>query len=483
MEHLIVGKGSTIKYGASKSNSAARKALSAADLADGAVGLFGLCNDGKTRLIVTAASSNQNTTTDQTTTVATFTAGTDATFGGKKFFWAVGTSDSCLTTNPVEYKASMDSIATRGVENVLPLRQLSYVGYNPVDAVGTLNLSTAVLNDSISLSVNYTYGIESIYNVKNYNTGLITGDSVYEQIRKLIAAINSDSPAILQADIVGAAGTAGVAMAAGTGIVVTKGSTTITGTGMTVLTAGQYLKIANNQPLSGVSTNINTPLNTAGAALTPSAANTVIYKIVSASGTTIVLDRPYTGETKTGLGFASFLTESALSTSLGIRLIGITNPYIAAYPKYVNFMFSLTGLENLVHATIYDKPANGVTGFRGHTSGSGTTNQLLDLEKRAVVFSGGQSLFGDATLQWAKGFTSRVDTSCNTYDMYFTTFVPDIQLSSTVGSATKGEPILLAAGFPNGAYSAGDNQFDYDVLIKALGQFTTDASNPVTAAA
>ena len=106
-----------------------------------------------------------------------------------------------------------------------------------------------------------------------------------------------------------------------------------------------------------------------------------------------------------------------------------------------------------------------------------------DLEKRAIVFSGGQSLFGDATLQWAKGFTSRVDTSCNTYDMYFTTFVPDIQLSSTVGSATKGEPILLAAAFPSGAYSAGDNQYDYDVLIKALGQFTTDASNPVTAAA
>lgn len=470
MEHLIVGKGSTIKYGASKSNAAVNTAVSPADLADGSVGIFGLCNDGKTRLITSVASD-----TGAKAYVTTFTAGTDSTYGGKKFFWAVGTTDGCLTTNPVEYKASKDSIATRGVENVLPLRQLSYVGYNPVDAVGTLNLPTVVVGDSISLGVQFTYPVESIYNVKNYDAGLLTTDSAYEQLRKLVAAINSNTTGILQADIVGAAGTAGVAMAAGTGIVVTKGSTTITGTGMTVLTAGQYLKIANNQPLSGVSTNINTPLNTAGTALTPSAANTVIYKIVSANGTTIVLDRPYTGETKTGLGFASFLTESVLSTSLGIRLIGITNPNIAAYPKYPNFSFNLTGLENLADATIYDRPASGVTGFRGVTSGSGTTNQLLDLEKRAIVFSGGQSLFGDATLQWAKGFTSRVDTSCNTYDMYFTTFVPDIQLSSTVGSATKGEPILLAAAFPSGAYSAGDNQYDYDVLIKLLGQYSGNA--------
>lgn len=475
MEHLIVGKGSTIKYGASKSDATTRTALSPADLADGSVGLFGLCNDGKTRLIVTSAGSNAT----KTVTVATFTAGTDATYGGKKFFWAVGTSDSCLTTNPVEYKASMDSIATRGVENVLPLRQLAYVGYNPVDAVGTLNLPTVVVGDSISLGVQFTYPVESIYNIKNYDAGLLTTDSAYEQLRKLIAAINSDTTGILQADIVGAVGTAGTAMSAGTAIAVTKGSPTITGTGMTVLAVGAWIRIANNQPLSGASTNINKP--TAAA----TAANGVLYKILAASATSITLDRAYTGETQTGLTFSTLYhtVESALSTSLGIRLIGITNPNIAAYPKYPNFSFNLTGLENLADATIYDRPASGVTGFRGVTSGSGTTNQLLDLEKRAIVFSGGQSLFGDATLQWAKGFTSRVDTSCNTYDMYFTTFVPDIQLSSTVGSATKGEPILLAAGFPSGAYSAGDNQYDYDVLIKLLGQFTTDASNPVTAAA
>ncbi len=465
MEHLIVGK-AAVKYGASKTNAAVNTAVSPADLADGSVGIFGLCNDGKTRLITSVASD-----TGAKTYVTTFTAGTNATYGGKKFFWAVGTSDSCLTTNPVEYKASMDSIATRGVENVLPLRQLSYVGYNPVDAIGTLNLSTAVLNDSISLGVQYTYGVESIYNVKNYNTGLIVGDTVYEQIRKLVAAINSDSPAILQADIVGAVGTAGTAMSAGTAIAVTKGSATITGTGMTVLAANNWIRIANNQPLSGASTNINRP--TAAA----TAANGVLYKILAASATSITLDRPYTGETQTGLTFSTLFhtVESALSTNLGIRLIGVTNPNIANYPKYPNFIYDFTGLDNLENATIYDNPASGVTGFRGFTTGSGTTNQLLDLEKRAIVFSGGQSLFGDATLQWAKGFVSRVDTTCNTYDMYFTTYIPDIQLSSTVGSATKGEPILLAAGFPSGAYSAGANQFDYDVLIKLLGQYTGNA--------
>ncbi len=472
MEHLIVGK--AVNYGASKSNSAARKALSAADLADGAVGLFGLCNDGKTRLIVTAASSNQNTTTDQTTTVATFTAGTDATFGGKKFFWAVGTSDSCLTTNPVEYKASMDSIATRGVENVLPLRQLSYVGYNPVDAVGTLNLPTVVVGDSISLGVQFTYPVESIYNVKNYDAGLLTTDSAYEQLRKLVAAINNDTTGILQADIVGAVGTPVVIADAAANRTFTKGSTTITLGGVaTTIIPGDWIRIQNLQPLSGASTGINTI--TAAA----TAANGVLYKVTAKNGTTsITLDRPYTGETQTiaiGVFNASVIRETALSTSLGIRLIGVVNPNIAAYPKYVNFIYDFTGLDNLENATIYDNPANGVTGFRGVTSGSGTTNQLLDLEKRAVVFSGGQSLFGDATLQWAKGFVSRVDTSCNTYDTYFTTFVPDIQLSSTVGSATKGEPILLSAAFPSGAYSAGANQFDYDNLIKLLGQYTGNA--------
>lgn len=469
MEHLIVGK--AVKYGASKSDAATRTATSAADLADGSVGLFGLCNDGKTRLIVTAAGSNAATTV----TVATFTAGIDATYGGKKFYWAVGTTDSCLTTNPVEYKASMDSVATRSKENVLPLRQLSYVGYNPVDAIGTLNLSTAVLNDSISLGVNYTYPVESIYNVKNYNTGLIVGDSVYEQIRKLVAAINSDSPAILQADIVGAAGTQVAVADSAANRTFTKGSPIVTLGGVaTTIIAGDWIRVQNLQPLSGASTGINTL--TAAA----TAANSVLYKVASKTGTTsITLDRPYTGETQTvniTTFNASVIRETALSTNLGIRLIGVTNPYIAAYPKYVNFSFNLTGLDNLQNATIYDRPANGVTGFRGVTSGSGTTNQLLDLEKRAITFSGGQSLWGDATLQWAKGFVSRVDTSCNTYDMYFTTYIPDIQLSSTVGGDTKGEPILLSVGFPSADYSAGDNQYDYDVLIKVLGQYSGDVN-------
>lgn len=468
MEHLIVGK--AVNYGASKASSTARTATSAADLADGAVGLFGLCNDGKTRLIVTAAGSNAATTV----TVASFTAGTDATYGGKKFYWAVGTTDSCLTTNPVEYKASMDSIATRGKENVLPLRQLSYVGYNPVDAIGTLNLSTAVLGDSISLGVNYTYPVESIYNVKNYNTGLIVGDSVYEQIRKLVASINSDSPAILLADIVGALGTTVAVADSAANRTFTKGSPIVTLGGVaTTIIAGDWIRVQNLQPLLGASTGINTL--TAAA----TAANSVLYKVASKNGTTsITLDRPYTGETQTvniTTFNASVIRETALSANLGIRLIGVTNPNIAAYPKYVNFIYDFTGLDNLENATIYDSPANGVTGFRGMTTGSGTTNQVLDLEKRAITFSGGQSLWGDATLQWAKGFVSRVDTSCNTYDMYFTTFVPDIQLASTVGSATKGEPILLAAAFPTGAYSAGANQFDYDVLIKLLGQYTGDA--------
>lgn len=469
MEHLLVGK--AVNYGASKSNATARTTLTAADLADGSVGIFGLCVDGRTRLIVTASGTNTATTT----TIASFTANTDPVYAGKKFYWAVGTSNGCLTTNPVEYKVNGYDVATRGKENELPLRQLSYVGYDPVDSIGTLNLLTPGIGDSISLNVNYSFIKESNRNIKNYDAGLLTTDAVYDQISKLSIAINKDI--IVVADIVGAIGVEVAPVQVGGSYIFTKGSNIINNASASASTVvvGDFLRIQNLQPLLGASTGINTIT----AATT--AANSIIYKVIAVgiTGQSITLDRAYTGETQTVsvANFNAFVARiTTLTTSLGIRLVGQANTNVSAYPKYTNFIFNFSGAANLVNATVYDKPAAGVTGFRGFSSGSGTTDHLLDLEKRAITFSGGLSLWADATLQWATGYVSRVDTTINNYDLYFTTFIPDIQISSTVGSATKGEVILLATAFPSATYGDGNNQFDYDALIRVLGQYTGNAN-------
>lgn len=467
MEHLLVGK--VINYGASKSSATARTATSPADLADGALGLFGLCNDGKTRLIVTSAGSDAT----GTVTVATFTAGTDTTYGGSKFFWAQGTSDSCLTTNGVDYTAGFNYVSTKGKENTLPLRQLSYVGYNPVDAIGALNLPTIVVNDSMTLDVQYNFPKEQNRSLKSYSTPLLTTDTTYSAIKKLVDVVNADT--LLVADIVGAAGTQVAVADSAANRVFTKGSAVVTLGGVaTTIVAGDWIRIQNLQPTSGASTNINTIT----AAATD--ANSNLYKVLSKSTTvSITLDRPYTGETQTvniTTFNASVIRETALSTNLGIRLIGVTNANTHNYPRYDNFIYTFNGVDDLSNATIYDHPQNGVTGFRGYQSGSGTTNHVLDLEKRSIVANGGQSLFGDAVLQWAKPTPSRVDTTINTYDLYFTIITPKIQLASSVGSATLGEPIGITSAFPSGAYSAGANQYDYDVLIKLLGSYSGDAN-------
>lgn len=447
MKNLFICPSAT-KYGASKTSATTETALGSDDLRDGAIGIFGLCADGKTRLIVPANAS------DATKALVTDFKGSGGTYNGTKIQIARGTATGALISPWFDYTL----MTTKGKENELPMYQMSFLGYDAVAALGSLNFVTPVVGDSAGISGNKSLLGYSEPLYFNYDTALVAGQSAYDTLLALAKSINTDN--YFQADIVGAAGTAGTAMSAGTGITVTKGSPNISGTGMTVLTAGNWLRINNTQPLVPPSTNINK------ASATPTAANSVLYKIVSASATAIVLDRPYTGETQTGLTFTTLYssTESALSASLGLRLIIKPDAY-PSYPKVTNLVFDIKGMDNLSYATYARE--------RGAQTGSGTTEMMINLERLFNPYKG-YNYGGDDIMNVLKPAPSYVDLSCNTYDLYFT--LAERSTSETNDNVTvpdKGTSEIVVA-FPTANSGSGDNQNSYDALIKLLSAYQGD---------
>lgn len=377
----------------------------------------------------------------------------------------------CDVTLPVNYSSSL--LTTRGKENELPMYQMSYIGYNPVDVVGSLNLPTFAVNDSLSISYKYRFIVDPNETLGSYSAGILTTDTAYSALNKLVTKINAGG--LIAADIVGANGTQ-VAVADGAATrVFTKGSNVVTLGGVaTTIVAGDWIKIQNLQPLVPPSTGINTMT----AATT--AANSILYFVTTKTGTTsITLDRPYTGETQSvniTTFNASVIRETALSTNLGIRLIAKPNTNVS-YPIYDNFVFTFQGTDDLSNATTYDHPSAGITAFRGVDTGSGTTNHMLNIEKDAAAYNGQASGKTDSSLAYVKPYPSQVDQTVNTYDLYFSTITPRTTVPTIVnGGYGFGQGSSLAVAFPTGAPSAGDNQFDYDVLIKLLTTYMGDVS-------
>lgn len=460
MKQVFIGK--AIKYAASKTSATFETATTPDLLADGAIGVYGLCNDGKTRLI-----SNVTASSSTIALLANFTAN-GATYGGSKVMVCRGVAvpsvqqagqfyQGFVVTSTFNYRTATATTKTK--ENEQPLKNMWFVGYDPISATGLLNLPTAVQNDTLQLGIKTRTVFSPEENVYSYDVALDTAQSAYDSIKELVDNINADTKGIVVADIVGALGTEVTPVQATGSYIFTKGSTSITNASATATTviAGDYLRIMNKQPVPPTDAVIGTSVGTNTITAPMTAANSTIYKVtaVGTNGVSITLDRAYTGETQT-ITVANFnlwvKRITALTTSLGIRLIsGFVNTRIYPYVGQLN---------NLSSASVKEE--------RGPSTGSGTYDMTVALEKLASPYSGQLNKM-DGALAYTKPFPIYADTAVDNYDFYFTTVTPTNENSNVAQSAlTSGLPFEFAVAFPTAASSTGDNQFVYDTIMASL---------------
>lgn len=475
MKKILVAKGVSVNYGASKSSSTLETALTPDALADGAIGIYGQkLSDGKWYLLSRATAS-----TTGIVLYSEFVSTTHANRGDNIMICRgvavpanaeIGqTYPSFVGTPIVNWRTA--SGVTKGKENEQALADYYTIGYDNVNATAgsSFNFPTFTSDSTLLLSLRYRKigGVnqQQEETAQSYDVSGLLGLSAYDAAVKLVNKINADTVAV--ADIVSSIIVADTAPVQATGsYIFTKGSNIITNGAATAgtIVVGDYLRIQNLQPISPVlgvySVGTATGVNSITAAMT--AANSIIYKVtaVVGVGTSITLDRPYTGESQTisVANFNAYIRRiTSLSTSLGIRIIGQKN--------YKLFPAVIRGTD-LQSATI--------TSQRGPSTGSGSYNMISDLERNFSPYSG-QLTKTDGILNYTKPFPVYADSSCDSYDSYFTTFIPQKENSNIAQDAfMTGLPFDVVTVFPTGNAGVGTGQYDYDTIIASLSAVTSD---------
>lgn len=484
MKKILVAKGVSVNYGASKSSSTLETALTPDALADGAIGIYGQkLSDGKWYLLSRATAS-----TTGIVLYSEFVSTTHANRGDNIMICRgvavpanaeIGqTYPSFVGTPIVNWRTA--SGVTKGKENEQALADYYTIGYDNVNATAgsSFNFPTFTSDSTLLLSLRYRKigGVnqQQEETAQSYDASGLLGLGAYDAAVKLVNKINADTVAV--ADIVGAIGTETTLTIVGGSYLLTKGSNIFTNGSATgfganpAIAIGDYLRIQNLQPFptpsvpfTGVyAVGTATGVNSITAAMT--AANSIIYKVtdVGANGTSITLDRPYTGETQT-ISVANFNARvqriGTLSASLGIRIIGQKN--------YKLFPAVIRGTD-LQSATI--------TSQRGPSTGSGSYNMISDLERNFSPYSG-QLTKTDGILNYTKPFPVYADSSCDSYDSYFTTFIPQKENSNIAQDAfMTGLPFDVVTVFPTGNAGVGTGQYDYNTIIASLSAVTSDVA-------
>ncbi len=440
MRELLIGR-NAVNYASSKTSTSANTAANPKDLALGAVGIYYLgvngTNAGKTVLLQSANLAN----------LASTTLGAGVPKSDIRYIFAQGTTDGVIMSKAY---APKDFARIYGKEYVAAQKQVSYVGYNGSTGNLTSGTPTAVDEAVIGFSdVFSAVGPED--ELKTISATTAIGDSVYTVAGKLAIAINADavspenSGAKFVADVVGDGVLSAIAYVGN--VTYTAGDTTITvGTSHNVL-ANNYLRIVQNAQ-TGV-------IDVAAATV----ANSVVYKVVSVTATTIVLDRAFTGITQT-LSAANAITTNTQSTtapaSAGVRLYAYDNVYL---------QFKLSADEIIAYSTI--------TYSVGINPGSGTANQMARLQKDGQIARG---FFGTADGDlYAGGKTPISYINGTVYDLYF--FDVDQKVDSIVDSKFAVQSYGMVVAFEDAASIAGQNQFEFDAIVMgATGIFGTPAA-------
>lgn len=270
---------------------------------------------------------------------------TQAAAAGTPIFIAQKNGGSIVKTT--EFDITDVTVTKRAY--VAPVKQLSIISIPTTVSVGDLFAITIV--DNSRLDQPYTK-----YSFESDASKSAAADGEISMVYDLVAQINNaDSPQyhawgtnLYRA--IPSVSDAGTAIATSATVAAVKGATSLTTSAAHGLTAGDYISLAGD-----------------------------VYKTVTGtSSTTLVLDRPYTGETATIANTAALDLGAAPSGSwiLGIEAV------------YTGEAFTIARKEQLENETVtYDGTVGKLTAVR-YVLGSGVADEVIQLEKDGKAIQG-----------------------------------------------------------------------------------------------
>jgi hypothetical protein len=446
MKRVLIGGGeSTQEYAAiTGALTTADAATDPSLLAVGSIGVYGYVQNGGGS--INAANDNVSALITQSTNAAGKVADSDFVAQGNELVTiAQGGLNGLPTT--------VFNIQRKGVKNVVkqvavsPAKQLSFIGYNGVN--GSMNAPTITNgSEGILLAIQSEQTTpDKIREQEDYSSGtLLASNNLFDALSKTVKAINSNTYATHLAFVksngtyTAASGTTGAAT-------LTKGSdqlvfATAVPTGWV---AGDYIAIQRN----------NTT-NTVDAADTT--VNSAIFKVVSVSGATITLDRPYYGETQTitEANFALWASKVTAITEWGIALQVLVAGEV--------YNYAVQGIFEYATLTAFYTPAVAGALTTAPTAGLGQGAQVVKLEEDYIAYRGQLDTVDRRMKQLPRYASANL-----TYTAYTIQFTNSTDVTGAPHNKSENSTVMLLV--PNGQASIND----IDAIFKVL--FTNASFN------
>lgn len=373
-----------VNYGASKSSATQNTALNPADLADGAVGIYGIMEGGSTNLGKLVLITDGGSESAGLVPAASFVGkeiflaqGVPLTAGGS----AVRLSNGISLASPIGSAGGILKAASSAY--VAPVRGVLRIGYNgtvgtALNLPGTINRGDDFIIELRNRNYVVSGGREPGQKV-TLSVQTAAADSAYTILSKWVAAQVLRFAKNPVADQMLIDTTLLKILSNGTGsafgnsatVALTKGSTAVVTSAAHLVTAGQYIIL-------------NGDLYVASAV---------------PSGTTITLDRPWSQATVAALANASAINTASTSapTALGLELVDNQD--------FRNVEAAVQGIAQNATILRYTRPL----------VGSGSNAEVVSLEKEALGLKGTE----DQITRYQPLDVIYSQVAGSTYDLYF----------------------------------------------------------------
>ena len=334
------------------------------------------------------------------------------TYSDTKFIQLVQRSGA--TTNPLIFSARINGAnvnSYKGKSYVAPQEQIYYIGYNASSgAIDGTQTSTYKLR--VDFKHNKDMWSEQIQG--RYYEFVPDANTVGKDVAASFANQISDDVDVTEIKVERLCNDAGTAE--GDTATVTNGSTTVTMTGTTALVAGSYIRFG---------TAVSDP----------------VYMVESetSTGTNLVLDQPYQGSSASTVTIETITEALADAANFGLKFTGKALTFTLGKFKFDKVKFDLK-LQNF--------GTTAVTKSQNSLKGSGTYEEVAELEWMAVGFDGNLDKIGDTSI------APKADaTSGAVYDVIGITYYDASEPYNTISGAKASPQSLLIAMVDGAAQS------------------------------
>lgn len=418
-----------VNYGASKASATANTAFNPADLADGAVGVYGIHEAGSTNLNKLVLITNGGSESAGLVPMASFV--------GKEVFIAQGVpltagGSAVRMSNPISLSpiSGMRKVAAKVY--TAPVRDTIIVGYLSTVSGSSLNLPATINtgDDFIVSLIDKNYIISgqqepgrkvllSAQAKAGWTPYQVLSNFVAQQNARYVAAPIADNILIDITKLQIQSNASGSAFTNSATAAVTNGSTAVTTSAAHGVTTNQWITLGGD-----------------------------LYQAVAASGSSITLDRPYQGVTNAALANNQTVNTASTTvpTQLALQFVGNAD--------FLDLSAAVQGIaiNSTITHTVFNSP------------GSGSNAEVVNLEKEALGKKGTE----DQIIRYQPLDIVYSQVAGSTYDLYFFETRQATQARGEQGSVFGILNYIICAFVSGIADTGGFNQADFENVMQTL---------------